>query len=126
VSDLKARCSELPALRDEQRQLSADASEAERLAALNSELRLRNLDLGSLQQEAERLGPLAEEAQMLKQQLEEMKEDAAELPLVKVGHGWVLWWCACVAGTWAQVVARTALDGSTGSCLTQMQGPKLV
>jgi DNA anti-recombination protein RmuC len=89
VSELKARCSELPALRNEQRQLSADASEAERLAALNSELRLRNLDLSSLQHEAARLGPLAEEAQMLKQQLEEMEEDAAELPIVKVGYGWV-------------------------------------
>lgn len=84
VSELEARCSKLPVLREEQRQLTADASEAERLAALNSELRLRNLDLASLQQEAARLGPLAEEAQLLKQQLQEMREEASELAAVKV------------------------------------------
>jgi hypothetical protein len=84
VSELKGRCSALPSLREEQRQLSADASEAERLAALNSELRLRSMELGSLQQEAQRMGPMAEEAQALKQQLQEMREDAEELPAVKV------------------------------------------
>lgn len=84
MSDLKARCSELPALREQQQQLSAGASEAERLAALTNELRLRGLDLAGLQQEAERLALLAEEAQALKQQLQEMREEAEELPAVKV------------------------------------------
>lgn len=86
VSELKARCNELPALQEAQRQLAEDVSEAERLATLNSELRLRGRDLSSLQQEAERLGPLAEEAQLLKQQLQEMREEAEELPAVKVGQ----------------------------------------
>lgn len=82
VSCVAAR--QVSVLREEQRQLTADASEAERLAVLNSELRLRNLDLASLQQEAARLGPLAEEAQLLKQQLQEMREEASELAAVKV------------------------------------------
>lgn len=85
VSDLKVRCADLSALKDEQQQLSTQQAECERLAALNSELRLRAVDLAALQQEHDRLTPVAEEAQQLKQQLQEMEEDVAELPDVKVG-----------------------------------------
>lgn len=84
VSELKSSCSALPALRDEQQQLVSAAAEADRLAALNSELRLQGLDLAGLQAEAARLGPLADEAAQLKQQLEEMREEAADLESVKV------------------------------------------
>lgn len=99
MSELRSRCSTLPELRDEQRQLVADAAESDRLAALNSELRLRSLDLSGLQQEAQRLGPLAEESRALKQQVQEMQEDAADLPAVKV-RTWIdpaMRCCGCAA-----------------------------
>lgn len=87
VSELKAHCSKLGTLREEQQQLNTQQMECERLAAFNSELRLRTLDLPVLQQERSRLVPLADEALQLKQQVQELEEETAELPAVKVG------WC---------------------------------
>lgn len=97
VAALKGSADSVALLQQQQEGLQATAAESERLAALNSEMRLLGMGADALRQEHVRLVPLAAEAAVLKESVAEMEAAASTLGHLQVcsrrgrGDG-----CACV------------------------------
>lgn len=81
---MQCSAADLDDLQQQHALLSAQAEECERLAALNSELRLISHDMEELQEEQVQLVPQAEMAKELRRQNKQLHEEAAQLPGVKV------------------------------------------
>jgi len=86
VASLRSMTANMETLKLENEQLVLQASEMDRLAAMNSELRLIGVSLAELQDEHRQLEPQAQMAQELKRQVKELEEDVLQLPAVKVSR----------------------------------------
>jgi TolA-binding protein len=84
VASMESSAADLPALQQQHGQLSAQMEECERLAALNSELRLISHNMEELQQEQVQLKPQAELAHELRRHNQQLEQEAAQLPSIKV------------------------------------------
>jgi hypothetical protein len=81
---MESSAADLPALQQQHDQLSAQMEECERLAALNSELRLISHNMEELQEEQVQLKPQAELGQELRRHNQQLEHEAAHLPSIKV------------------------------------------
>jgi hypothetical protein len=86
---MESSAADLPALQQQHDQLSAQMEECERLAALNSELRLISHNMEELQEEQVQLKPQAELAQELRRHNQQLEQEAAHLPSIKVRYSTV-------------------------------------
>lgn len=81
---MEGSTAQLAALQQQHEQLSAQMEECERLAALNSELRLISHNMEELREEQMQLKPQAELAQELRRHNQQLEQEAAHLPSIKV------------------------------------------
>ena len=86
MASLKSAVSGLDQLRHQHAELEAAAAEGERLATLNSELRLSLLGTEDSAEEHDRLERLAREVDAVRARNEELRQRLREAPSIQVGR----------------------------------------